>query len=102
MANEMGAKQSPESGGHNYNYGGTYAGYSAVGYGDGGGEGGQQVIDSDIKTAEDLNTQVKIIESTTLVQRVADRIKGDDLRQFLAPYENCLLYTSDAADERSS
>ena len=45
-----------------------------------------QVVDTDIRGAEDLNTQMKIIESARMVQRVADRIKGDDLRAFLLPY----------------
>ena len=47
----------------------------------------QQMMDNDIRSAEDLNTQIKIIESSTLVKRVAERIRGDDLRAFLAPYE---------------
>ncbi len=54
----------------------------------------QQMMDNDIRSAEDLNTQIKIIESNTLVKRVADRIKGDDMRAFLAPYEKA---TTDAA-----
>ncbi|MFM1747843.1 MAG: hypothetical protein RLZZ188_1509 [Verrucomicrobiota bacterium] len=49
--------------------------------------GVQQVAESEIRSAEDLNTQIKIIESSTLVRRVADRLKGDDLKAFLAPYE---------------
>ncbi|MDO8540842.1 MAG: polysaccharide biosynthesis tyrosine autokinase [Opitutaceae bacterium] len=47
----------------------------------------QQVVDTDIRSAEDLNTQIKVIESDTIVQMVAERIKGDDLNKFLAPYE---------------
>lgn len=47
----------------------------------------QQMMDNDIRSTEDLNTQIKVIESETIIQRVADRIKGDDLRDFLAPYE---------------
>jgi len=47
----------------------------------------QQMLDNDIRSAEDLNTQLKIIESSTMVKRVADRIKGDALKAFLAPYE---------------
>ncbi len=46
----------------------------------------QNVMDNEIRGAEDLNTQVKILESAGIVQRVADRLTGDDLRQFLAPY----------------
>ena len=47
----------------------------------------QQVVDNNIGSAEDLNTQIKILESATIVQRVAERITGDDLRQFLVPYD---------------
>ncbi len=50
-------------------------------------QGVQQVTDNDIRSAEDLNTQIKVIESVNIIQRVAERIKGDDLRAFLAPYE---------------
>ncbi|MFM9029551.1 MAG: GumC family protein [Opitutaceae bacterium] len=49
--------------------------------------GVQQVAESEIRSAEDLNTQIKVIESTTLIRRVAEKLKGEDLRQFLAPYE---------------
>ena len=48
----------------------------------------QQVMDTDIRGAEDLNTQMKIIESARLTQRVVERLKGDDLKAFLLPYEN--------------
>ncbi|WP_414661296.1 GumC family protein [Horticoccus sp. 23ND18S-11] len=149
MSNDSGAKKPSESGGQGYNYGGNYAGYSAVGYGYGdGGEGGghahrsfqdyllilreriwyivvvflvvftsslvytlsdtkiyqssatvqifrrdptiiqvQQMMDNDIRSAEDLNTQIKVLESATIIKRVADRLTGEDLRAFLAPYE---------------
>lgn len=46
----------------------------------------QGVVDNEIRSAEDLNTQVKVLESFAIVQRVADRLSGEDLRQFLAPY----------------
>jgi capsular exopolysaccharide synthesis family protein len=49
--------------------------------------GVQQVAESEIRSAEDLNTQIKVIESTTLIRRVAERLKGEELKQFLAPYE---------------
>jgi len=48
---------------------------------------GQQVVDTDIRSAEDLNTQVKVIESSAIVEAVASRLTGDDLRAFLAPFE---------------
>ncbi len=47
---------------------------------------GQQVVDTDIRSAEDLNTQVKVIESGAIVEAVASRLKGDDLAAFLAPH----------------
>jgi polysaccharide biosynthesis transport protein len=47
----------------------------------------QQVVDTEVRSAEDLNTQIKVIESSSLIRRVAERITGDDLRAFLAPYE---------------
>lgn len=46
----------------------------------------QGVVDNEIRSAEDLNTQVKVLESISIVQSVADRLTGEDLRQFLAPY----------------
>jgi capsular exopolysaccharide synthesis family protein len=47
----------------------------------------QQVVENDIRSTEDLNTQMKVLESGTIVQRVAQRITGEELRAFLAPYE---------------
>ena len=153
-------KNPPESGGYGYNYGGNYAGYSAIGYGygDGGGGGGgmqrnfqdyllilreriwyvivvflvvfssslvytlsqvkiyssvatvqvlrsdpkvmqvQQVVDNDIRGAEDLNTQLKVIESGTIIQKVAERIVGEDKAAFLAPYERTSADTAFVAE----
>ncbi|GIL14593.1 MAG: chain-length determining protein [Chloroflexota bacterium] len=48
----------------------------------------QAVVDNEIRSAEDLNTQVKILESGAIIQKVADRLSGDDLRRFLAPYQS--------------
>ncbi len=47
----------------------------------------QAVMDNEIRSAEDLNTQVKILESAAIIQKVAERLTGDDLRRFMAPYE---------------
>jgi succinoglycan biosynthesis transport protein ExoP len=47
----------------------------------------QQVMDNQVNSAEDLNTQVNILKSSTIIQRVAGRLTGNDLRAFLAPYE---------------
>ncbi|MBI5769856.1 MAG: polysaccharide biosynthesis tyrosine autokinase [Verrucomicrobia bacterium] len=58
----------------------------------------QQVMDNDIRSAEDLNTQIKILESVSIVQNVAQRLTGDDLRAFLAPYERTPADTAFVAD----
>lgn len=49
----------------------------------------QSVVNNEIRSAEDLNTQVKVLESVAIVQAVADRLAGnrEDLRQFLAPFQ---------------
>ena len=54
----------------------------------------QQVMDNDIRSAEDLNTQIKVLESASIIRKVAERISGDDLRAFLAPYERTAADTS--------
>lgn len=48
----------------------------------------QAVMDNEIRSAEDLNTQVKILESATIVQKVAARLSGKELADFLAPYKS--------------
>ena len=158
MSTDSGAKQPQGAGGYGYNYGGNYAGYSTIGYGDGGEGGGHvqrtlqdyllilreriwyivvvflvvfssalvytlsetkiyqssttvqifrrdpmvikgdKLMEDEIRGAEDLNTQIKIMESHTMVQRVATRITGDDLRAFLAPYERAAADTAFVAD----
>ncbi len=47
----------------------------------------EDVVDTQIRGAEDLNTQVKLLESMNLIEKVADRITGDELVKFLAPYQ---------------
>lgn len=48
----------------------------------------ENVIDTSVRGAEDLNTLVKVMESALIVKRVADRITGDELRSFMKPYES--------------
>jgi succinoglycan biosynthesis transport protein ExoP len=47
----------------------------------------QAVMDNEIRSAEDLNTQVKILESAAIILKVSERLSGDELRRFMAPYE---------------
>ncbi len=149
-------KQKQEAAGYGYSYGGNYAGYSAVGYGEGGTASVQrsfqdyllilreriwyvvvvflvvfssslvytlsqtkiyrssatvqifrrdpnviqmqQVMDNDIRSAEDLNTQIKVLESASIIRRVAERLSGEELRAFLAPYEKTTADTAFVAD----
>ena len=48
----------------------------------------QEVRDSDLRGPEDLNTQVKILESGAIVQLVAQRLSPEDTKALMAPYEN--------------
>ena len=58
----------------------------------------QQVVDNDIRGAEDLNTQLKVMESQTIIQKVAERITGEDRAAFLAPYEKTSADTAFIAE----
>lgn len=46
----------------------------------------QQITDSEIRSAEDVNTQVNILKSEAIVILVAKRLTGSDLKRFLTPY----------------
>lgn len=46
-----------------------------------------EIVNNDVRGQEDINTLVKILESGNIVQKVSERLTGDDLRQFMAPYE---------------
>ena len=47
----------------------------------------ESVVETRVLSTEDLNTLVKVLESAVIIKRVADRITGDELRQFMSPYE---------------
>ena len=46
----------------------------------------QSVQDTGVRGAEDLNTQVKVLESSVITEKVAADLKGAELEAFLAPY----------------
>jgi capsular exopolysaccharide synthesis family protein len=46
----------------------------------------QSVTDNDVRSLEDLNTIVQILESATIIQKVSDRLTGEKLAQFMAPF----------------
>lgn len=41
-----------------------------------------------ILSAEDFNTQIDILNSVTIIRRVKDRLKADELEEFMAPYKD--------------
>jgi polysaccharide biosynthesis transport protein len=47
----------------------------------------EDVVRQDVLNAEDFNTQIKVLESLAIIQAVDDRLKGNERRRFLAPYE---------------
>ena len=47
----------------------------------------EEVRDSEMRGPEDLNTQVKLLESGQIIQEVSKRLTGAEARAFLAPYE---------------
>lgn len=46
-----------------------------------------EVVDSTVRNTEDFNTEVRILESATVADRVTKRLKDADMRKFMAPYE---------------
>jgi polysaccharide biosynthesis transport protein len=47
----------------------------------------ESVVDNTVRGTEDLNTVVEVLKSGSIIQKVAERITGEDMRQFMAPYE---------------
>lgn len=47
----------------------------------------EAVVDNSVRSTEDLNTVVEVLKSGSIIQKVAERITGEDMRQFMAPYE---------------
>lgn len=46
------------------------------------------VVDSNITSEPDFNTQIKVLESLTILQNVANRLTPDELRLLLEPYKS--------------
>lgn len=47
----------------------------------------EEVRDTELRGPEDLNTQVKLLESSAIAEKVAERLIGTDAKTFMAPYE---------------
>ncbi|NRA26913.1 MAG: polysaccharide biosynthesis tyrosine autokinase [Opitutales bacterium] len=55
---------------------------------------GNQAIDLDIneiRSAEDLNTQVGLLESIAIIEKVEQRMTPDERQRFLGPYQNSFM-----------
>jgi len=48
----------------------------------------EEVVDVSVRNIEDLNTQLKILESGNVIKRVAKRLDGSLQQRFLAPFLN--------------
>jgi len=49
-----------------------------------------QMEQNQIHSAEDLNTQISILESSTIIMGVEQRLQDDMRRRFMAPYTDAL------------
>lgn len=59
----------------------------------------KDVVDLDMRSSEDYNTQVKVLQSSEIINRVADRIKGPTKQRLIQPYEDELESTLSGAPE---
>ena len=46
----------------------------------------QKVVENEIRSSEDLNTQVKILESDAIIANAVSHLSGPDLENLVAPY----------------
>ncbi len=56
----------------------------------------QDVVDMSVRNTEDFNTQIKVLESIQVVQRVAERIQDSRLHGFMQPYEDQRFFWREA------
>jgi capsular exopolysaccharide synthesis family protein len=47
----------------------------------------EEVRDTELRGPEDLNTQVKLLESQAIIGKVAERLVGDEAKAFMRPYD---------------
>lgn len=60
----------------------------------------EEVVNQDIRNAEDFNTQIRILESMEIVQRVKNRLTDEELRRFFAPYEGSFSLSGELTPDR--
>src|SRR5690606_23221316 len=54
---------------------------------------GGSIEDNTIRSMEDFNTEMNVLQSTTLVRQVASRLRGDELAACMAPYTDMIRFT---------
>lgn len=55
--------------------------------------GATELEPNQIRTAEDLNTQISVLNSGTIIQGVERRLQDDERERFMAPYADALSFT---------
>ena len=53
----------------------------------------QEIEPNQIRSAEDLNTQIGVLNSGTIIQGVERRLQEDERERFMAPYADALSFT---------
>ena len=56
-------------------------------------EEGEEMEPNQIRSAEDLNTQISVLSSLSIIQGVQQRLQEDELKRFMAPYQDAFTFT---------
>lgn len=54
---------------------------------------GGGIEDNTIRSMEDFNTEVSVFQSQMIITQVASRLRGEELAEFMAPYEDMIRFT---------
>lgn len=54
---------------------------------------GGSIEDNTIRSMEDFNTEMSVLQSGMLIRLVASRLRGDELTAFMAPYTDMIRFT---------
>ena len=56
-------------------------------------EEGAELEPNQIRSAEDLNTQISVLNSGSIIKGVQQRLQEDELKRFMAPYQDSFNFT---------
>lgn len=56
-------------------------------------DGGAELEQNQIRSAEDLNTQISVLSSGAIIKGVQQRLQDDELKRFMAPYTDAFSLT---------